>query len=100
MPVVIFFSACVNLLYYIGAIQYAILKLSWVVNKLMRTSPTESISATANIFLGQVTYLKQSEYLRDNSLKYFKTEAPLLIKPFLPNMTTSEIFAIMTVKIN
>ncbi len=78
MPVIIFFSAIVNLLYYVGAIQYVILKFSFAVNKLMNTSPTESINATANIFLGQ-------------------TEAPLLIKPFLPNMTKSEIFAVMTV---
>jgi nucleoside permease NupC len=81
MPVIIFFSAIVNLLYYVGAIQYIILKFSFLVNKLMHTSPTESINATANIFLGQ-------------------TEAPLLIKPFLPDMTKSEIFAVMTVSLN
>lgn len=78
MPVIVFFSGIVNVLYYLGVIQYVILKLSWIVNKLMSTSPTESMNATANIFLGQ-------------------TEAPLLIKPFLPKMTKSEIFAVMTV---
>jgi nucleoside permease NupC len=78
MPAVVFFSAIVNLLYYLGFVQYAVTKLGWVVNSLMGTAPTESISATANIFLGQ-------------------TEAPLLIKPFLPKMTVSELFAIMTV---
>jgi nucleoside permease NupC len=78
MPVIIFFSSIVNFLYYIGAIQYIILKISWIVNKIMATSPTESMNATANIFLGQ-------------------NEAPLLIKPFLPKMTTSEIFAVMVV---
>jgi nucleoside permease NupC len=46
----------------------------------MHTNPTESINATANIFLGQ-------------------TEASLLIKPFLPDMTKSEIFAVMTVSL-
>jgi CNT family concentrative nucleoside transporter len=64
------------LLYYVGAIQYVILKFSWVVNKLMDTSPTESMNAVASIFLGQ-------------------TEAPLLIKPFLTSMTPSELFSIM-----
>ena len=52
------------------------LKFSWVVNKLMDTSPTESMNAVASIFLGQ-------------------TEAPLLIKPFLNSMTPSELFSIM-----
>ena len=54
MPVIIFFGATLNLFYYLGFIQYLILKLAWVVNKLMGTSPTESMNATANIFLGQV----------------------------------------------
>ena len=78
MPVIIFFSAIVNILYYVGVIQYVILKLSFIINKLMHTSPTESVNATANIFLGQ-------------------NEAPLLIKPFLTKMTKSELFAVMTV---
>lgn len=64
------------MLYYVGAIQYLILKFSWVVNKLMDKSPTESMNAVASIFLGQ-------------------TEAPLLIKPFLKSMTPSELFSIM-----
>jgi pyrimidine nucleoside transport protein len=64
----VFFSAIINLLYFLGAIQYVILKVAWIVNFLMGTTPTESMNATANIFLGQ-------------------TEAPLLIKPFLTKMT-------------
>lgn len=76
LPIAIFFGGIVNLLYYLGAIQYVILKFSWVVNKLMDTSPTESMNAVASIFLGQ-------------------TEAPLLIKPFLKSMTPSELFSIM-----
>jgi nucleoside permease NupC len=52
MPVVIYFGAMINMLYYFGIIQYVILKVSWVVNVLMGTSPTESVNATANIFLG------------------------------------------------
>ena len=65
---IVFFSAIINMLYFLGAIQYVILKVAWVVNFLMGTTPTESMNATANIFLGQ-------------------TEAPLLIKPFLTKMT-------------
>ncbi|CAF0726574.1 unnamed protein product [Brachionus calyciflorus] len=77
IPVIIFFSAVINLLYYFGFVQYMILKLAWLVNLIMGTSPTESMNATANIFLGI-------------------TEAPLLIKPFLEKMTRSEIFSVMT----
>ncbi|CAF0781890.1 unnamed protein product [Brachionus calyciflorus] len=74
--VIIFFGAMVNFFYYIGLLQFVILKLSFVINKLMGTSPTESVNAAANIFVGQ-------------------TEAPLIIKPFLAGMTKSEIFAVM-----
>ena len=55
MPVVIFFSAIVNILYYFGAIQFVLLKIAWVMNKLMGTSPTESINSVANVFLGPVS---------------------------------------------
>lgn len=54
MPVIIFFSAIVNILYYFGAIQYVLLKIAWVMNTLMGTSPTESINSVANVFLGPV----------------------------------------------
>jgi nucleoside permease NupC len=53
MPVIIYFGAMINMLYYFGIIQYFILKVSWIVNILMGTSPTESVNATANIFLGK-----------------------------------------------
>ena len=76
LPIAIFFGGIVNLLYYLGAVQYVILKFSWLINKLMDTSPTESMNAVASIFLGQ-------------------TEAPLLVKPFLNTMTPSELFSIM-----
>ena len=56
MPVVIFFSAIVNILYYFGAIQFVLLKIAWVMNKLLGTSPTESINSVANVFLGPVIY--------------------------------------------
>jgi nucleoside permease NupC len=54
MPVVIFFGSIVNLLFYLGVIQYLILKVSFAINFLLATSPTESINSTANVFLGQV----------------------------------------------
>ncbi len=60
MPVVIFFGSIVNLLFYLGAIQYLILKVSFVINFLLDTSPTESINSTANIFLGQVIFRKKN----------------------------------------
>ena len=54
MPVVIFFSAVVNILYYYGAIQFVLLKIAFSVNFLMGTSPTESVNSVANVFLGPV----------------------------------------------
>lgn len=76
MPVIIFFSAVVNIMYYFGFIQYFLLKIAWIMNKMMGTSPTESINSVANVFLGP-------------------SEAPLLIKPLLATMTESELFAVM-----
>jgi pyrimidine nucleoside transport protein len=76
LPIGIFFAAVVNVLYYFGIVQYLILKFSWLVNKLLSTSPSESMIAVASIFLGQA-------------------EAPLLVKPFLSDMTDSEVFVVM-----
>lgn len=76
MAVVIYFSAVVSVLYYAGIIQYFLLKMAWIMNFLMGTSPTESVISVASIFLGTV-------------------EAPLLIKPLIPTLTDSELFAIM-----
>ena len=58
MPVVIFFGSLVNVLFHFGAIQYIILKVSFIINVIMGTSPTESINSTANVFLGQVCGLE------------------------------------------
>ena len=55
MPVVIFFSAFVNIFFYFGAIQYFLLKIGWVMNTLMGTAPTESVNSVANVFLGPVS---------------------------------------------
>jgi CNT family concentrative nucleoside transporter len=76
LPVIVFFSALIAVLYYIGAMQLIIKVLGGALQKVLGTSRTESMSATANIFVGQ-------------------TEAPLVVKPYIPTMTQSELFAIM-----
>ena len=54
MPVVIFFSTIVSVLYYLGAIQFVILKIAWVMQKTLGTTVAESVNAAGNIFIGQV----------------------------------------------
>ncbi len=76
LPTIIFFSALSTLLYYIGIMQYVVGGLAWVMQRSMKTSGAETLSAAANIFLGQ-------------------TEAPLLVKPFIAHATQSELMAIM-----
>jgi pyrimidine nucleoside transport protein len=70
MPVIIFFSAIVNILYYFGAIQYVLLKIAWVMNTLMGTSPTESINSVANVFLGPVSHHILTNFIRFVFLKF------------------------------
>lgn len=76
LPVVVFFSALVSVLYYFGIMQKVIQVLGGGLRKLLGTSKTESLSATANIFVSQ-------------------TEAPLVVKPYVASMTRSELFAVM-----
>ncbi len=76
LPVIIFFSALISVLYHLGIMSIVIRVLGGALQKVLGTSRPESMSAAANIFVGQ-------------------TEAPLIIKPFLPNMTRSELFAVM-----
>ena len=76
LPTVIFFSAFTSLLYYLGILQKIVYGIAYVMNKTMHLSGAESLSAAGNIFLGQ-------------------TEAPLLIKPYLNDMTKSEILCVM-----
>jgi len=76
LPVIIFFSALISVLYYLGIMKWVINILGGALSKLLGTSRTESLSATANIFVGQ-------------------TEAPLVIRPFIKTMTKSELFAVM-----
>lgn len=76
LPTIIFFSALTSLLFYLGILQRVVHAFAWVLTKTMNLSGPESLSASANIFLGQ-------------------TEAPLLIKPYLATMTRSELMAVM-----
>jgi CNT family concentrative nucleoside transporter len=76
LPTLIFFSALISVLYYIGAMQWVIKILGGALQKALGTSRAESMSAAANIFVGQ-------------------TEAPLVVRPFVPKMTQSELFAVM-----
>ncbi|MCR8849120.1 NupC/NupG family nucleoside CNT transporter [Rossellomorea sp. SC111] len=77
LPVVIFFSALISVLYYLKIMQFFIKILGGGLSKLLGTRKAESLSAAANIFVGQ-------------------TEAPLVVRPFLAKMTESELFAVMT----
>ena len=56
MPVVIYFSTVISILYYLGVMQIVILKIAWVMQKTMGTTPAESVNAAGNIFIGQVQY--------------------------------------------
>ena len=77
LPTVIFFSTLTAGLYYLGILQIIVKGIAWVMSKTMRLSGAESLSAAGNIFLGQ-------------------TEAPLLVRPFVPKMTKSELMCLMT----
>ncbi|MBG9450023.1 transporter [Cytobacillus firmus] len=77
LPVVIFFSSLISVLYYLRVMQFFIKILGGGLAKLLGTRKAESMSAAANIFVGQ-------------------TEAPLVVRPYIANMTKSELFAVMT----
>ncbi len=76
LPVIIFFSSLIAVLYYLGIMQWVVKIIGGGLQKLLKTSKSESLSATANIFVGQ-------------------TEAPLVIRPYIAKMSQSELFAIM-----
>ncbi|MGH7645464.1 MAG: NupC/NupG family nucleoside CNT transporter [Gemmatimonadales bacterium] len=76
LPTIIFFSSLMTVLYYLGVMQLVVKGIAWVMQKSLRTSGAETLSAAGNIFLGQ-------------------TEAPLLIKPFIGRMTRSELNTVM-----
>lgn len=77
LPVIVFFAALMSALYYLGIMQLVVGTLGGVLQKLLRTSKTESVSAVSNIFVGH-------------------TDAPLVVRPYLASMTQSELFAVMT----
>jgi CNT family concentrative nucleoside transporter len=76
LPTIIFFSALMSLFFYLGILQKIVYGLAWLMGKAMKISGAENLSTAANIFLGQ-------------------TEAPLMIKHYIPTMTRSEILCIM-----
>jgi len=76
LPTIIFFSSLAAILYYLGVMQLVVKALAVVMQKFMGVSGAESLSASANVFLGQ-------------------TEAPLLVKPYIAGMTRSELNAVM-----
>lgn len=76
LPVVVFFSALTSLLFYMGVLQKIVFAFAWVMKKTLKLSGAESLAAAGNVFLGQ-------------------TEAPLLIKPYIKNMTKSELLCLM-----
>lgn len=76
LTIIIFFSSLMAVLYYLGVMQLIIKVIGGLLQKILGTSHTESLSATANIFVGQ-------------------TEAPLLVRPYIAHMTQSELFAVM-----
>lgn len=77
LPTIIFFSSMISVLYYLGVMQKVVQVFAWVMMKILGTSGAETLSCSANIFVGQ-------------------TEAPLLIKPFVETMTRSELLTVMT----
>lgn len=77
LPMIVFFASLVAVLYHIGLMQVLIKLIGGLLQKVLATSRAESMSAAANIFVGQ-------------------TEAPLVVRPYIKNMTRSELFAVMS----
>ncbi|MEL6771427.1 MAG: nucleoside transporter C-terminal domain-containing protein [Bacteroidota bacterium] len=77
LPTVVVFAALMSILYYLGVMQVIVRGMAWVVRRALGTSGPESLSVSANIFVGQ-------------------TEAPLVIKPYVEKLTRSELMAVMT----
>ena len=77
LPLIIFICAFFSILYHFGIIQRVVQGMAWVMQRTMRVSGAEALCVAANVFIGQ-------------------TEAPVLIAPYLPRMTTSELLTLMT----
>ncbi len=76
LPTIVFFSSVMAVLYHLGVMQRMVGALAWAMHRTMRTSGSETLSAAANVFVGQ-------------------TEAPLVVRPYLEGMTRSELNAVM-----
>lgn len=76
LPTVIFFSSLMSVLYYLRVMPMIVSAMGWLMQKTFRTSGSESLACAANVFVGH-------------------TEAPLVVKPYIPTMTRSEIMAMM-----
>jgi concentrative nucleoside transporter, CNT family len=77
LPTIIFFSSVITILYYLGVLQWIVKIFARIMVKVMGTSGAESLASAVNVFVGQ-------------------TEAPLLIRPYVPYLTQSELMAVMT----
>ncbi|XP_053450947.1 sodium/nucleoside cotransporter 2 [Nycticebus coucang] len=77
LPIILFFGCVMSILYYLGLVQWVVQKVAWFLQITMGTTATETLAVAGNIFVGM-------------------TEAPLLIRPYLADMTYSEIHAVMT----
>lgn len=77
LPIVIFISSFFTCLYYLGVMQWVVLAMAKLMTRLMEVSGSESLAAAANVFMGQ-------------------TEAPIVVAPYIPEMTYSELMALMT----
>lgn len=76
LPTIIFFSSLMSILYYLGIVQKVVKVFAWIMQRTLGTSGSETLSAAANIFVGQ-------------------TEAPLMVRPYISSMTKSELMALM-----
>ncbi|HVG10119.1 MAG TPA: NupC/NupG family nucleoside CNT transporter [Thermoanaerobaculia bacterium] len=77
LPTIIFFSSLITIFYYLGVLQWIVKIFARIMMKVMGTSGAESLASAVNVFVGQ-------------------TEAPLLIRPYVPSLTQSELMAVMT----
>ncbi len=77
LPTIIFFSALMSVLYHLKIMQWVVKLFGGGLQKIIGTAPVESLNAAANIFIGQ-------------------TEAPLVVRPYLKNLTEPQLFAVMT----
>jgi CNT family concentrative nucleoside transporter len=77
LPTIVFFSAIMSMLYYLGILQLIVYAFAWLMKRFMKLSGAESLAAAGNIFLGQ-------------------TESPFLVRPYLEKMTKSELMCLMT----